>query len=212
MFEAKKQVEESHYDFTQYVNKPRWVSYYHQINECLLAKPNNALLIGSGDGIVANILREQNISVTTVDIDPDLSPTIVASVDDLPFPDNYFDVCIACQVLEHMPYGASLKGLSELSRVCNNTLIISLPDQKPCRQFHLSFPYMRQLKFLVPQLFYTPKEHLFDGEHYWELNAKGYSVGLFMEYINQIKSNQTPKHYRVFENPYHHFFIIRGIQ
>jgi ubiquinone/menaquinone biosynthesis C-methylase UbiE len=48
-------------------------------------------------------LKEQGIELITVDIDANLNPDIVASIDKLPFLDNTFEVAIACQILEHIP-------------------------------------------------------------------------------------------------------------
>ena len=55
----KKQVEKEHYEFLSYLDKARWNSYYHQIEEVLKSDSKSALIIGKGDGIVPNILREQ---------------------------------------------------------------------------------------------------------------------------------------------------------
>lgn len=208
MSDFKKQVKEEHYNFLGYVIKERWISYWHQIVEVLNLNPKNLLFIGVGDSIVSSILKEQGIELITVDIDANLNPDIVASIDKLPFLDNTFEVAIACQILEHIPYESSLKGIQELVRVCKNSLIISLPNQKPCRRFYFSFPYIRQLKILVPPLFFKPKNHLFDGEHYWELNAQGYEIDKFMSDLRKLTNSGDIRNYRIFELPYHHFFIV----
>ncbi|MDY6459279.1 hypothetical protein [Acinetobacter faecalis] len=109
-----------------------------------------------------------------------------------------------------MPYEDSLIALEELLRVSQKTVIISLPNQKPVRRFLLSFPYVRQLKLLVGSPFYHPKTHTFDGEHYWELNAKNYELKKVLSDFQKIaeKFNKTIRSNRLFDNPYHHFFIF----
>lgn len=102
MSDFKKQVKEGHYNFLGYVIKERWISYWHQIVEVLNLNPKNLLFIGVGDSIVSSILKEQGIELITVDIDANLNPDIVASIDKLPFLDNTFEVAIACQILEHI--------------------------------------------------------------------------------------------------------------
>ena len=72
-----------HYDFLKYASEERMASYYRQIEEVLLAKHDSVLLIGKGDGIVANVLRSMNIHVDIFDFDADLKPDIVGDVVDI---------------------------------------------------------------------------------------------------------------------------------
>ena len=211
MNNSQKQVNKDHYNFQDYVNKERWSSYWQQLHEILKQPFSKILTIGVGDGIVSNILSQNNKEVTTADIDAELNPTVVASVTNLPFQDNEFEVCCAFQVLEHMPYKESLLALEELLRVSEQSVIISLPNQKPVRRYLLSFPYVRQFKFLIGNPFYKPKIHEFDGEHYWEINAKNYELNkILLDFENIAKKyNRTISSHRLFENPYHHFFIFK---
>src|SRR5690349_16687546 len=65
------------------------------------------LIVGSGKGLTANVLRWRGYEVTTFDIDETFRPDHVGSVHDLSlFRDQQFDVAIASHVLEHMavPY------------------------------------------------------------------------------------------------------------
>lgn len=56
--EYELQVEKEHYDFENYVNKQRWMSYWYQVKEALASGCKSFLYIGKGDGIVAAILNE----------------------------------------------------------------------------------------------------------------------------------------------------------
>lgn len=72
------QVEKKHYDFENYVNKQRWMSYWYQIKEALTSGCKSFLYIGKGDGIVVAILKElikEDGIVETFDFDERLSPT-----------------------------------------------------------------------------------------------------------------------------------------
>jgi SAM-dependent methyltransferase len=206
------QVSKEHYQFETYVGKQRWASYWTQINEILKQQHQNILSIGVGDGIVTNILRNSGKNVVTFDIDPELVPDVVGSVIKLPFDNSSFDIVCAFQVLEHLPYDDSVKALNELLRVSKHSVIISLPNQKPVRQFHLSFPFIRQFRLLLSNPFWVPKIHNFDGEHYWEINAKNYELKRIEIIFNEIakaKDKNIFESFRLYENPYHHFFIFR---
>jgi 2-polyprenyl-3-methyl-5-hydroxy-6-metoxy-1,4-benzoquinol methylase len=53
-----------------------------------------------------------------------------ASIVELPFDDDYFDVVTCMEVLEHVPDDVFLPGLAELRRVCRGQLVMSVPFQE----------------------------------------------------------------------------------
>lgn len=195
---------ENKYTFFKYVYLSRWVSYWHQINEVLKLEPNNLLIIGVGDSIVADILKRNISEVKTLDIDKELNPDIVLSVDDMPLENNSFDVVLCAEVLEHLSFDKFEKSLREIKKISKKYAILSLPHFSP--QFKISFklPFIKEVKisFKIP----FSKKHKFTGEHYWEIGKKGYSSAkirnIIKKYFN-IKREFIP-----FENQYHHFFIL----
>lgn len=46
----QRQVEYSHYEFAGYVNKQRWISIWHQLDEVIKLNPKNVLEIGPAQG------------------------------------------------------------------------------------------------------------------------------------------------------------------
>ena len=94
---------QEHYT-AKYVLGGRLFSYAHQMDAVLLHEPKTVLEVGPGPGMVTAALRAIGVQVTTVDIQAELKPDVVASVTDLPFEDNSFDVSMCCQVLEHLPF------------------------------------------------------------------------------------------------------------
>ena len=48
----------------------------------------------------------------------------------------------------------------------------------------------------------------FDGEHYWEIGKAGYPLNRILEDIERAGFNII-KTYRIFEHPYHRFFILK---
>ena len=111
------QVNKEHYFSDNYNHKARWLSFFYQLKLLQREDIKKVLEIGPGNGWVTYILKDLGLKVTTVDIDKELKPDFVASVDKLPFPDNSFDVVCAFEVLEHMPFEYFLNNLKEMSRV-----------------------------------------------------------------------------------------------
>ena len=194
----------SKYNFGKYVYPDRWVSYWYQINEVLRFNPNNVLIIGKGDGIIIDILKQFIPEVKTLDIEKNLIPDIVASVDSIPLEDNSYDIVLCAEVLEHLPFERFERSLFEINRVCRKGAVISLPHFGPPVKFLLKVPFLKEIKihFKIPY----PRPHKFNGEHYWEIGKIKYSQDKIRKIISKyfvIKKEFVP-----FENQYHHFYIL----
>lgn len=202
-----KQVDKTNYNFQFYCGKDRWVSYYHQIDEILKLKPKNLLEIGSGDGILKNYIKNNTkIDYKNLDIAEDLDPDLIGSIENIPFPDNTFDVVCAFEVLEHLPFGKLNQCLSELNRVSKKDVLISIPHFGPPVKLNLKIPFLKEVKIVFKIPFY--KKHYFNGQHYWEVGKRGYSDKKIKKIIKRyfdIKNDFIP-----FENQYHHFYILKN--
>lgn len=201
------QVNKGHYDFQQYVNIPRWCSYYYQIKEVLELSPRNVLVIGVGDGIVVDILKGKGLTVYTFDLDKELRPDYCGSVSDFSkiVKELKVDIILCCQVLEHLPYEAFLPVSAMLSKHCN-VLILSLPYAS-FQLFKFSFKFervrMRTIDIRFPRFY---QNNVYSGEHYWEIGYKGYPMS---KIENTLKENfEIKKGFFVPENTYHYFFKL----
>ncbi len=200
-----------------YDSKRRFVSYWHQIREVISRvsqadKPprGNVLEVGIGGGFVSRYLRRQGIDVVTVDIEQHLRPDMVADVADLPFPDASFDVATAYEVLEHMPYEKSLQGIDELKRVSRQWVLVSLPDATRAFRFALTIPHVGYVQKIVSVPFLKARNKPYAKSHEWEIGIKRYPLKRVIADIKKA-GFQLIKTYRVYENPYHRFFVLRKI-
>ena len=204
-----KQVDSSQYEFIRYVDQARWASIWHQIDEITSAEPTSVLEIGKGSGLLGAVLKHYGIQYESVDIDPGLEPDHVASVTELPFEANSFDVVGCFQVLEHIPYKHFRQAITELVRVSRKKVVISLPDAEELWQYRLHIPFLGVFSLDIPRPRLRPRPHVFDGEHYWEINKSGYPLD---DILNAIESSGTVvvKSYRVIQNPFHRFFVLEA--
>jgi predicted SAM-dependent methyltransferase len=199
------QVDKSNYIFSKYVTKQRLSSIWHQMDEVLATGSSKVLEIGPGTGIFKALASALGVKVETLDLDSELKPDYVSSVESLPFEDSTYDTVCAFQVLEHLPYDAALTAFKEMVRVSRGYLIISLPDSRVLWRYSLHIPKLGSVDFLIPKPQIGVREHVFDGQHYWEINKKGYPLKKVMgDFSCECKLIKT---YRVKENPYHRFFI-----
>jgi len=126
------------------------------------------------------------------------------------FSDKQFDIVVCYQVLEHLPFESFEKALSELFRVAKRAVIISLPNAGKVLSLHITKICKKKL---IEWPFYRAKELDLSNKsgHYWEINKKGYGINNILEKIVKTANKHNfflKKDYRVWENPYHHFFVL----
>ena len=97
--------------------------------------------------------------------------------------------------------------LLEIYRVSSSHVILSLPDANPVYRVYIQVPKLGSFKKLIriPRLKKTV--YHFDGQHYWEIGKAGYSLTTIVNLIQKV-GFRIEKTYRVFEVPYHRFFIL----
>lgn len=201
-----KQVDRAHYSFGGYVDKDRWASVWHQLDEVTRFKPQRVLEIGPGPGLMKRAGAAFDVAVETLDLDPDLEPDHLGSVLALPFADGSFDVVCAFQMLEHLPYVQSLQAFAQMARVASKAVIISLPDLRPMWRYSLYLPRIGQKRWLVNRPFWKPQPHRFDGEHYWEINKTETPLHKVIADLSALMPMQRT--YRMFDEPYYRFFVF----
>ncbi len=200
-----KQVDKAHYDFGKYSHLDRWASYYHQLQEVLACKPESILEIGVGDRVFGDYIKNNTtITYTSVDIDPELKPDIVGNIEHLSVSDSTYDVVCAFEVLEHIEFSKFLEILKEMKRISKKYVIISVPHFGPPIKFLLKIPFLPEIKFAFKIPY--PRQHVFNGEHYWEVGKKGYSVQKIRSIVSSV--GRLKKEFVPFGNQYHHFYII----
>jgi len=193
-----------HYD-----SKRRFASYWHQIREVLEKSPASVLEVGVGSGFVSTYLRNHGVSLTTIDLEPSLGADVVGDVRTLAFGDQAFAVATAYEVLEHMSFEDAQKALRELRRVAQSYVIISVPDATRAMPIQFSLPGIVHIRWLLvlPRIF--PKRHVCTKSgHEWEIGKRGYPLSYVKQQIEK-QGFVIEKTYRVFENPYHRFFVLR---
>ena len=178
-----------------YDSKERFCSYWHQINEIISFEPEKILEIGVGNGFTSKYLKDRNLNVITFDVENELSPDVVGSVLKLPFVSESFDVIACYEVLEHLPYSEFPKALKEIHRVSRKHAVLSLPDVTTVYRINIELPRIRPIKRLINHPFHRPAQHVFDGEHYWEIGKTSplKRIELDIRHSRCLSSKLSPK-------------------
>ena len=180
------------------------VQVLHDILNVLPHDINNLLDIGCGNGIITNNLPK-NINIIGLDISSEAikhvkAGKLIASVLDIPFPDNSFDLVMANDMLEHIPEKDYGKACAELQRVAKKYLLITVPymenleaRMKRCikcgARYHLNH-HQRAYDFnSVKNIFpnYKLNTVIFSGDEWrgdldWHVQAQNYAG---MEYARK---------------------------
>lgn len=204
---GKKIYQQGFYKEKDYDTKQRFNSYWHQIHEIISCDPASILEVGVGNAFLSDYLKKRKFNLVSCDIDPELRPDKIGTIVSLPFKDSVFDLIVCFQVLEHLDYEFFPKALSELFRVSSKNVVISLPDIERCWRIAFRIKNIQIRKYVVWPC-KNAKRHIFDGEHHWEIGKAGYSLERICRDI-QTTGFIIERTYRVFENPYHRFFILK---
>jgi len=114
-----------------------------------LQSGERCLEVGPGRGYLSKAINQKKLFAQQVAIDivPAKSPKSKfgesvdfreMSIENIEFPDGYFDTIICMEVLEHLDDRAFVSGLNEVRRVCSRSLIISVPflEPEPLPSYH----------------------------------------------------------------------------
>lgn len=204
---AQVQVEAAHYFRPEYDHRTRLLSYWQQIHYVRTLASQSVLEIGIGNAFVSDYLRRRGVDVLTLDIDANLYPDCAGSILRLPFQDQAFEMVICCEVLEHLPFEWFRGAARELERVSAQHVVISVPDRTRAYRFDVQIPLLGEIKKLVHVPTLRPREHVFDGQHYWELGKAGYPLRLVTGVLEDAGFDILDS-YRLFESPKYHFFLL----
>lgn len=193
------------YDASSYDTKARLASYWHQVDEAVRLGAKTVLMIGHGSGLASLMLQRRGVRVLTLDIDPALQPGVVGDVRALPCADRSVDVALCCQVLEHLPFRQLIPALRELRRVARVGLVLSLPDQGRSSRLLAVLLKRRHRAVSLPTVW--PRVWEYNGQHYWQVNAKGYALERIEAAIREA-GWRIAMTYRPLECPYHRFWRL----
>lgn len=205
------QVDTQHYKGKKYNSVERFISYSYQISLIEDLQVKKILEVGPGSFVVSSLLKKMGYEVTTGDFDEHVGADVVADIRNLPFPENAFDVAMACQVLEHIPFQEFEKGLAELSRVSSRYAIISLPRRHTGINLVLKMPFIQTLckrKFFDLALLFPVKFPGFaeSDQHYWEIDF--WQVSLRDVRRAMTKQFKILKEFSPPLNKYHRFYVL----
>lgn len=200
------QVPKEHYACGSYRSSERWSSYWHQLELVRETLPQTVLEVGVGEGVVAQELSRGGITVTTLDIAQDLHPDVIGSVTNIPFPPKSFDTVLAAEVLEHVPFGDVPTALGEIARVARKAVVISLPHPGCVFFFSVKIPLLPRIEIFFKIPFFW-KQHRFNGQHYWELGKREFSLRRFLTLA--CEAGLTYTHTTQYaDDPAHRFFLF----
>jgi ubiquinone/menaquinone biosynthesis C-methylase UbiE len=209
----KKKDETLIYYRKTYDDRGRFLSYFYQCRSVLERNPGTVLEIGIGNKTVSAYLKARGLKVTTCDIDGNLEPDYVADIRNLAcFKDESFDVVMACEILEHMPWEDIDAALKELARISKGSVVISLPSSGWRFNINVVFPGVERVLrkdyvnagFSIPRIFSTAPRC---KEHCWEIGVKGFSNNKILKKLGEYF--YLERQFSSEWNRYHRFFLLR---
>ncbi len=128
------------------------------------------LEIGVGSGFNANYLRSKGVEVTTMDIDADKQPDIVANIIDFDWGEMRFDHVLAFEVFEHIPFAEFTRVLGQLAAICKSRLFLSVPK---CERVWFDLEFRLPLIGRHRLTLASKRSRIYEPHHFWELGSPG---------------------------------------
>lgn len=198
------QVSQDHY-LGDYLNLPRMMTYWYQAKAVRDCGGVSALEIGIGMGLTTWILERWGLNISTLDVDPELRPSAVGDLLKMPFADGSFDTILIAEVLEHLPFERFDESLAELRRVSSKHVIITLPCPLVGVHFGVNVPLLEP--FFIALGFRQWSRPRFDGQHYWELDRRGYPKRRIRRHLRDA-GFEIVKQFRPGLSLYNYFFVL----
>ncbi len=153
-------------------SEEHWRLYWQQqrLMEGKVEAGQHVLEIGVGSGFAANYLRSKGVEVTTIDIDADKRPDIVANIVHYEWGNARFDHILAFEVFEHIPFVEFTEVLAQLSSVCKNWLFLSLPK---CERVWLDLEFRLPLVGRRKLTLVGRRRRIHEPHHFWEVGSPG---------------------------------------
>lgn len=143
--------------------------YYHQAktvyDNCV--REDNILEIGVGTGLLSDLLKKRKWNVTTLDIDKNKKPDICESALDFNYIETNFNVVLAFEVFEHMPFSTFQKVINKLQLSNVQKIYFSLPwNERQLIDFKLYMPFLKEVSFRLA----IRRNKISTVAHFWELS------------------------------------------
>ena len=193
-------------DWTKQLEKcEHWIFYWYQqkIMEHFInpERSETILELGVGSEFTANYCRSKGFKVTTLDIDEEKKPDILANVVEYNFEKRY-DHLMAFEILEHLPYEEAIKIIKKIPTCIKKYAFISLPrNERTLLDFELKLPLLKKIKVEWK----VKARNIFTETHHWELDYKEYTIKKIEETF--IDSGLQIK--RKLKNKYIYFYALK---
>jgi hypothetical protein len=210
------QLPAQYYDFGGYVDRQRWLTYFHQLQLLTSTSRGNLLEIGVGPGIVRAVLASREWSITTVDVNASLMPDYVADLRSLPneIVRQRWDWVLCSRVLHHIPLAELDETLRTMSRLDADRHLITVPQEDLSVQLHIRRTAGRDRAFRVSGG--ARLKRLLRGRVIrsapsgrWMLEGEG---GLRRSELRALLTKHffVEQEYALPDDPAHVFFVVRG--
>lgn len=208
-YEREKSLAREVYASEAYFAYDQLWSFAEQIQHIRRLQPRSVIEVGVGNGFVSGFLRSVGTQVLTFDINPNLHPDVVASVDDINsyVNEREYDLISCCEVLEHLPFHKFEFTIDMFSRLSEN-LFLTLPVHGTHIGFGGLIQAHRFRRWVGIWQRIPSRTRQLPEMHFWEVDhskdtSKRAILSLLAKYYSDVDSGYLKA------NPYHRYFRCR---
>lgn len=145
------------------------------------------------------------IKVDTFDFASDLEPTYVGDVRYLKdYVKKRYDRVVCCQVLEHLEWDFFESVLQQISEICKDRFVLSLPLYRYPFAIEIETPWFKKgLRFIIERFWVS--QIPWNGQHYWEvgiIKKRRKDILMILQKYFKVCSSKV-----AYGNSYHWFVV-----
>ena len=198
--EFNKQYYLDHLDFKD------WERYYHVFKGIQKYKCQEIIEMGSGSGILTDLLRPNVQLFSLLDINKELKPDIVADIREYkPYLFTRYDCVIALEILEHIEFDEVRPVIRHFHRYLKDEgkVFITVPHRNPFISFISVLNTWYPKTIIIPRLRNFKHKKPSDIYHKWEIGY-GASVKIIESIFKECGFNVI-EHKNI---PYHDYWVL----
>lgn len=175
----------SHVDGFEVIYSSSWVTnletrdhflYYWEQADLVFKsvdRDNRIVELGCGTHLLADLLSRRGFSVKTLDIDEEKNPTFVSDATSFNYSVEPFDVLLAFEIFEHIPWDTFSKTIARVAESGITMILFSIPwAERTVASFEGKVPKLQPFKVNLR----LPKKAISTKAHFWELTKRNRDV------------------------------------
>lgn len=181
------------------VTREKLDAFLDSISKSIPDDVQNIVDVGCGNGILVNELMKK-YDVTGVDRNENAlvyvkSKKVCASADNIPLPDDSFDLVLSTEMMEHLEDETLRKAIAEMKRISRNYILITVPNNEDIDKNMVKCPtcgYVFNINYHLQKITHQRLKEFFSEYDVVKHEEFGIMVRHYKSWLSRLKRKYSP--------------------